>query len=129
MMTDAEVFAALGGDTPLNRARREFSSACGRIEQAGQQRSSINPIELRRMEFEAIEKIIAAHAEQPTSFQQRVVAEKRELDEKLIKLVQFISTSPVFAGLNLMEQNLLREQRDAMMRYSEVLEARIAWFS
>lgn len=59
-MTTAEVMKALGTDTPLNRARREFSSACGRIEQAGQQRSALSPVELRRMEFEAVRRIAAA---------------------------------------------------------------------
>jgi len=61
-MTDAEVMAALRADTPLNRARREFSSWSARIEQAGQQRLSLSPIDMRRMEFEAVEAIVRAFA-------------------------------------------------------------------
>lgn len=60
-MTDAEVMAELRSDSGLNRARREFSSWCAKIEQAGQQRQALSPIELRRMEFEAVRAILAAH--------------------------------------------------------------------
>jgi hypothetical protein len=56
-MTDDEVMAALRGDTPLNRARQVFSSACGWIDQAEQQRTPLSPIALRRMEFEAVRAI------------------------------------------------------------------------
>lgn len=59
---------------------------------------------------------------------ERLIDEKRELDEKLIKLVQFIATSPIFSKLNSTDQNLMRDQRDAMQSYSEALEARIARF-
>ena len=58
--TDAEVMEALRNDTPLNRARRVFSSFCARIEQAGAQRKPLDPIEWRRMEFEAVAQIAAA---------------------------------------------------------------------
>jgi hypothetical protein len=57
---DAETTAALREDTPLNRARREFSSACARIEQEGMQRRPAGIIEIRRMEFEAVAAIVAA---------------------------------------------------------------------
>jgi hypothetical protein len=53
-MTDEEVLAELRSDTPLNRARRQFSSWSARIEQASQQRKPIGPIEMRRMEFEVV---------------------------------------------------------------------------
>ena len=59
-MTDAEVMAALRSDTPLNKARQAFSGECGRIDQASRQRSALGPIEMRRMEFEAVKKIAAA---------------------------------------------------------------------
>ena len=58
--TDAEVMEALRIDTPLNRARRVFSSFCARIEQACHQRKPLDPIEWRRMEFEAVVQIVAA---------------------------------------------------------------------
>lgn len=59
-MTDAQVMETMRSDTPLNRARAAFSSACGRIEQAGMQRTRPSPIEIRRMEFEAVEHILKA---------------------------------------------------------------------
>lgn len=57
---DAETIAALRQDTPLNRARAQFSHAYGRIEQSGMQRRPATIIEMRRMEFEAIEAIVKA---------------------------------------------------------------------
>jgi hypothetical protein len=55
--TDAEVMALLRSDSPLNKARMVFSSASASIEQAGQQRDPLPPVEMRRLEFEAVEKI------------------------------------------------------------------------
>jgi len=60
--TDAEVMKELQEDTPLNRARREFSSWSAKIQQASEQRKPLTPINLRRMEFEATEAIIKAYA-------------------------------------------------------------------
>lgn len=59
-MTDQEVMAALRADTPMNRARGIFSSAAAGIEQENLQRRPAGPIEVRRMEFEAVQKIAAA---------------------------------------------------------------------
>lgn len=60
-MTDQEVLAELQKDTPLSRARREFSSWSAKIEQAGAQRKPLTSIQLRRMEFEAAQRIVAAY--------------------------------------------------------------------
>jgi hypothetical protein len=60
-MTDREVLDELQKETPLNLARREFSSWRAKIEQAGQQRKPLDPIELRRMEFEAVKSILARY--------------------------------------------------------------------
>ena len=57
--TDEQVVAALRDDTPLNKARQKFSSWSAKIEQAGQQRRPLGPIEMRRMEFEAVQAIAA----------------------------------------------------------------------
>jgi hypothetical protein len=57
-MTDEDVLTLIKGDTPLNRARRQFSSWSAKIEQAGQQRKPISPIDMRRMEFKAVEAIV-----------------------------------------------------------------------
>jgi hypothetical protein len=59
-MTDDEVIAELRSDSPLNKARQQFSSWSARIEQKGQQRRPLTPIEMRRMEFEAVQAIVAA---------------------------------------------------------------------
>ena len=59
--------------------------------------------------------------------QERVVAEKADLDVKLGALYIFIA-GPVFADLDPDEQTRLRAQLDAMTDYSKILGARIAAF-
>jgi hypothetical protein len=56
--TAAEVMAELGRDTPLNNARKKFSSFWAQIEQYVSQ-SAISPVEIRRLELEAVEAIAA----------------------------------------------------------------------
>jgi hypothetical protein len=58
-MDDEAVMWELRLDSYLNRARKAFSAACGRIEQATQQATLPSPIEIRRMEFEAVREIAA----------------------------------------------------------------------
>lgn len=60
--------------------------------------------------------------------QQRVVAEKADLDEKLTKLRDFITESKTFFDLPDEEQDRLERQRDCMMEYSQILGERIAAF-
>jgi len=60
--------------------------------------------------------------------QQRVVDEKRELDEKLAKLDAFGRT-PLFASLAAEEQGRLNRQHSIMEQYSAVLGERIEAFS
>ena len=60
IVTDKEVMEALRSDTLLNKARAVFSGECGRLEQACSQPRMPGPIEMRRMEFEAVRKIAAA---------------------------------------------------------------------
>ena len=59
--------------------------------------------------------------------QQRVLDEKRELDDRLQKLVAFFS-NPIFHGLPESEQIRLERQAVAMRTYSEILSERIAAF-
>jgi septum formation inhibitor MinC len=61
--------------------------------------------------------------------QQRVVDEKKELDEKATKLSNFIGTNPIFAGIHPDEQERLKEQCEIMWQYSEILGKRIAAFT
>lgn len=60
--------------------------------------------------------------------QQRVVDEKTELDEKLVKLSDFLATNPLFNDLDPAEQDRLKRQNDIMLEYSQVLEERIIAF-
>lgn len=53
----SEIMQLLKSDTPLNKARQVFSSYSAMIENATQQRVPIDPIEIRRLEFEAVLKI------------------------------------------------------------------------
>ncbi len=60
--------------------------------------------------------------------QQRVVAEKEELDKKATALSNFIGTSLDFDTIDPAEQERLKQQNDVMWQYSEILGARIAAF-
>ena len=57
---------------------------------------------------------------------QHVIEEQTALNEKLTKLVQFILVSPEFRELSFQSKDLLRNQRDMMMIYSDILDERIA---
>lgn len=56
-MTVEEIMAEMNTTSALNRARRQFSNWSAKIEQAGQQRKPLTAIEMRRMEFEAVQAI------------------------------------------------------------------------
>jgi hypothetical protein len=60
-------------------------------------------------------------------FQQRVVDEKRELSEKLDKLMTFIR-GPMFANVDPAEQERLTRQSKLMDEYAGVLAERISEF-
>jgi hypothetical protein len=60
--------------------------------------------------------------------QVRVVEEKKELDEKLEKLNQFINNSDVFIRLDSVDCGLLEDQAEVMQEYSRILGIRIARF-
>lgn len=60
--------------------------------------------------------------------QQRVLAEKSELDERAKKLSEFIALNPVFLAIDPEEQERLKEQCEIMWQYSEILGRRIAAF-
>lgn len=63
-------------------------------------------------------------------YQERVVAEKKELDEKIVKLHAFCfgSDTKIFASLDPMERDRLEDQYTAMKKYSDILGQRIAAF-
>jgi len=63
--TDDEVMAELLSDSPLNRARAKFSHWAAHIEQEGLQRRPAGPVEVRRLEFEAVEEIRDALEDKP----------------------------------------------------------------
>lgn len=61
--------------------------------------------------------------------QQRVVEEKTELDEKIMKLGAFVlQRSSVFDKLEIAERIRLMRQLSIMQLYSQVLEERISAF-
>jgi hypothetical protein len=60
--------------------------------------------------------------------QQRVIDEKKELDEKATKLSVFIGMNPMFESIAPEEQERMKEQCEIMWQYSEVLGKRIAAF-
>lgn len=57
-------------------------------------------------------------------YQERMVAEKSDLDDKIKKLGEFID-GHVFSGLDAEDQTLLRMQRIAMVSYSRILTQRL----
>ncbi len=61
------------------------------------------------------------------AWQDRVIAEKRELDEKIAKLAEFMEGEP-FDRLPLQNQGWLHSQHIAMQAYSVALKMRIAHF-
>lgn len=61
--------------------------------------------------------------------EERVVVEKRELDEKLAKLKAFcFPGSLVFKELSPVDRDLLEDQYNSMKDYSEILRKRIDRF-
>lgn len=61
-------------------------------------------------------------------YQQRVVEEKIDLDEKRRRLEDFITSSPVFQSTPQDEQHRLQRQLAAMTAYSLILGERIDGF-
>lgn len=60
------------------------------------------------------------------AYQQRVITEKEQLEEKITKLDSFITGSDDFDSIEVDEQDRLRRQLAAMKDYSAVLGERIA---
>ena len=55
----------------------------------------------------------------------RLMLEKVELEKKLDKLIAFIECSENFQNLGTIDKTLLLNQKDAMVRYLEVLTTRL----
>jgi hypothetical protein len=60
-------------------------------------------------------------------FQQRVLEEKKQLDERLEKLTAFINGSK-FETLDAADQERLHHQQEVMREYAQILAERIADF-
>lgn len=58
-ISDSKLLGLLRSDTQLNRARVRFSSAAAEIEQDAMQRRPSSPIDIRKMEFAAVARILA----------------------------------------------------------------------
>lgn len=63
------------------------------------------------------------------AFQERVVEEKKQLDDKIDKLRFFIHANDTYAELPQAEQMRLVYQLDVMTRYSTILMERIENFT
>ncbi|HAT3959721.1 TPA: hypothetical protein I9Y37_001858 [Citrobacter freundii] len=62
-------------------------------------------------------------------YQERVIAEARELKEKLDKLTPFVQPEhPIFSTLPLEDRTLFHAQHGAMKAYLSILEIRISRF-
>lgn len=62
-----------------------------------------------------------------TTYQDRVKTELFDLQEKITKLTEFQKTS-IYQSLELVDQNLLQEQKMSMIDYADILKLRIARF-
>lgn len=60
------------------------------------------------------------------AYQVKVIEERRELNEKLDKLVEFLKASDEL--VQPAERDRLLRQRDVMQQYSDILARRIAHF-
>ena len=69
----------------------------------------------------------ASYFKYAPDYEERVVAEKKELDTKLTRLVDF-TDSETFHNLESIDSELLMDQMKAMQNYTEVLCARIERF-
>lgn len=63
------------------------------------------------------------------AWQERVIAEKRELDEKIARLSEFIASNPTFDALPMQDKGLMNSQLLAMRSYSVALDFRIKRFN
>lgn len=61
-------------------------------------------------------------------FVERMIDEKKVVDERLEKLEAFLMTD-TYNGLSQKERKLLKEQAEAMTNYSRILGERIAIYS
>lgn len=65
----------------------------------------------------------------PTSYHQTVITEKRELDEKIIKLKDFyFGDTSTLRGMDPVDRGFLGEQYKIMQKYSDILRRRIERF-
>jgi hypothetical protein len=62
------------------------------------------------------------------TYKERVIEEKKQLDEKLAKLSAFFGTPKYDTDVNNQEKNRLRRQAEVMKEYSDILAVRIASF-
>lgn len=61
--------------------------------------------------------------------EQRVIDEKKELDEKRTKLTEFINGSEIYKSLGDEDKRLLNQQLRYMDGYAQILELRIERFN
>lgn len=62
------------------------------------------------------------------AYQERVIAESKELNAKLVALTEFIANNPVYSTLPVEEQERLVKQSNAMFLYACALDERMRNF-
>lgn len=62
-------------------------------------------------------------------YQQRVIAERDELETRIFRLRLFLEHSDAFKALDIQNQGLLNSQLEAMEEYSSILTQRIELFT
>lgn len=118
----------------VNLSRKESGIYALTVRSEGNGGLDLGAIELSPEAVEALATAALAelHREPAAStvppHQQRVLDEKRELDERLSKLDAFILDNPLYLQLPADEQDRLSRQSKAMAAYSDILGERIACF-
>jgi hypothetical protein len=76
----------------------------------------------------ALDGLCKIHKNGMSTFKERLITEKSELDEKRGKLAAF-QNSEAFKKIDPVQMTLLNIQAQAMLTYSQCLTERLAWLS
>ncbi len=126
---------ALLRDEQKDNGSRELSLVITKLDEAELWRQrdmqlKAPPIDSESVEESArnkeLEDLMVESATEP--HQQRVIDEKRDLDDRALKLGNFIGLNPIYKTLDVSEQDRMMKQYEIMCKYSAILGDRIAAF-
>ena len=80
------------------------------------------------MKTDCMSKCGGCDPQENVSYQEKVKAEKAELEEKIEKLTQLLTKGPKESGIPPVSFDLLHEQLAAMIEYSCILNKRILYW-